>query len=145
MQVLVLCTGNSCRSQMAEAFINEREGWLAVSAGTHPAAQVNARAVAVMKEIGIDMLAKGANPKTIESLGDRDYDWVWTVCDNAHESCPRFPGKARVVHIGFPDPPVLAKDAATEEDALVFFRQVRDDIKRTVDSLPGAFEAAYKA
>ena len=135
--VLFLCTGNSCRSQMAEGWTRALKGDQidAFSAGieTHG---LNPRAVQVMAEAGVDI--SGHKSKTVADLPTKDFDFVVTVCDHAHESCPLFPGKTKVVHVGFDDPPRLAKEAKTEEEALAHYRRVRDEIKAFVENLPGA-------
>ena len=137
---LFLCTGNSCRSQMAEGWTRALKGDQidAFSAGieTHG---LNPRAVQVMAEAGVDI--SGHKSKTVADLPTKDFDFVVTVCDHAHESCPLFPGKTKVVHVGFDDPPRLAKEARTEEEALAHYRRVRDEIKAFVENLPGALTA----
>lgn len=137
IRILFLCTGNSCRSQMAEGWAKalKRDVLDAYSAGieTHG---LNPRAVQVMAEAGVDI--SGHTSKNVQDLMDIPFDYVVTVCDHAHETCPMFPGKAKVVHVGFDDPPLLARDAATEEDALEIYRRVRDQIRHFVESLPGA-------
>jgi len=135
MMVLFLCTGNSCRSQMAEGWARTLKGDVieAYSAGieTHG---LNPNAVKVMAEAGVDI--SGHRSKHLDELKDVAFDYVITVCDNAHESCPLFPGKTRVVHVGFDDPPRLAKTAKTEEEALEHYRRVRDEIRAFVEELP---------
>jgi arsenate reductase len=135
MMVLFLCTGNSCRSQMAEGWARALKGDVieAYSAGieTHG---LNPNAVKVMAEAGVDI--SGHRSKHLDELKDVAFDYVITVCDNAHESCPLFPGKTRVVHVGFDDPPRLAKTAKTEEEALGHYRRVRDEIRAFVEELP---------
>lgn len=133
-KVLVLCTGNSCRSQMAEAIINERYGdrWEAYSAGTDPSGYVHPKAIEVLAEIGIEH--KGRSKHTDE-FRDVDFDLVITVCDDAHESCPLWLGKGKRVHSGFQDP---AKATGREEEILAVFRQVRDQIRETI---PGILKA----
>jgi arsenate reductase (thioredoxin) len=135
MKILFLCTGNSCRSQMAEGWTRVLKGDLieAFSAGieTHG---LNPRAVEVMAEAGVDI--SHHRSKTVADLPTKDFDFVVTVCDDAHEACPLFPGKTRVVHVGFDDPPRLAKDAKTEEEAIAHYRRVRDEIKEFVETLP---------
>ena len=135
LRVLFLCTGNSCRSQMAEGWAHTLKGAQieAFSAGieTHG---LNPRAVKVMAEAGVDI--SGHKSKTIADLPTKEFDFVVTVCDHAHESCPLFPGNTRVVHVGFDDPPRLAKDAKSEEEALAHYRRVRDEIKAFVETLP---------
>lgn len=135
LRILFLCTGNSCRSQMAEGWAKALRGDAieAYSAGieTHG---LNPRAVKVMAEAGVDISAHRS--KNVSELMDIPFDYVVTVCGNAHESCPMFPGKAKVVHVGFDDPPKLAKDAKTEEEALAHYRRVRDEIKAFILTLP---------
>lgn len=123
-KVLFLCTGNSCRSQMAEAIVNSTyaDQWEAVSAGTQPAGYVHPKAIAVLKEIGITH--KGSSKNTDQFRGV-DFDLVVTVCDDAAENCPVWLGKGKRVHIGFPDP---AKAVGDEEQVMAVFRAVRDDI-----------------
>ena len=137
IKILFLCTGNSCRSQMAEGWTRALKGDRieAFSAGieTHG---LNPRAVAVMAEAGVDI--SSCRSKAVADLPTKDFDYVVTVCDHAHESCPLFPGKTKVVHVGFDDPPRLAKDAKTEEEARAHYRRVRDEIKAFVETLPGA-------
>ena len=140
LKILFLCTGNSCRSQMAEGWTRalKDDRIEAVSAGieTHG---LNPRAVQVMAEAGVDI--SGHRSKTVADLPTKDFDYVVTVCDHAHESCPLFPGKTRIVHVGFDDPPRLAQDAKSEEEALTHYRRVRDEIKAFVETLPGALTA----
>jgi arsenate reductase (thioredoxin) len=128
-QVLVLCTGNSARSQMAEAIINARRGdqWQAVSAGTQPAAQVNPYALRALAEIGIETV--GSTPKHINSFSGQFFDLVITVCDDAAENCPIWPGQGKRLHISFPDPARAEGDDAAKETV---FRSVRDDIERRI-------------
>lgn len=128
-QVLVLCSGNSARSQMAEAIINKYRGdqWQAVSAGTQPAAQVNPYAVRVLAEIGID--TADCTPKHVSSFTGQSFDKVITVCDDAAENCPIWPGQGKRLHIGFPDPARAEGDDAAKE---TIFRTVRDDIERRI-------------
>lgn len=126
MKILVLCTGNSCRSQMAEAFLKSFDSSLEVySAGTKPAAQVHPKAVAVMKEVGISL--DGAFPKDVDRFLNNAFDYVITVCDNAKERCPVFVGSVKHgLHIGFDDP---AEATGTNEEVMAVFRRVRDEIK----------------
>jgi len=137
--VLFLCTGNSCRSQMAEGFARVLKGDLveAYSAGieTHG---LNPSAVKVMVEAGVDISAQRS--KHVDELGSMEFDYVVTVCDHARESCPRFAGNAKVVHVAFDDPPRLAEGASTEEEALSHYRRVRDEIMAFVEQLPAALE-----
>lgn len=99
---------------------------------------LNPSAVKVMAEAGVDIT--GHHSKHLDELRNIDFDYVITVCDNAHESCPMFPGKTKVVHVGFDDPPRLAKEAETEEDALNCYRTVRDEIKAFVQKMPDFFQ-----
>lgn len=136
-RILFLCTGNSCRSQMAEGWARhlkseQIEAW---SAGTHPQ-PLNPLAVRVMAEAGVDIA--GQRSKSVAELSDMEFDFVVTVCDAASESCPVFRGKARIVHVPFDDPPRLAAGAASEEEALTHYRRVRDEIRAFVGSLPDA-------
>ena len=129
--VLFLCTGNSCRSQMAEAIVNAQLGdeWEAVSAGTIPAGYVHPKAIAVLKEIGIEH--QGISKSTDQFRGTA-FDLVVTVCDDAAENCPLWLGEGKRVHLGFPDP---AKAAGSEQEVLAVFRSVRDDILIKVAAL----------
>jgi len=125
-QILILCTGNSARSQMAEALINaRRDDWQAVSAGTQPAERVNPYALRALEEIGIN--TQGSRPTHIDEFIGRPFDMVITVCDDANENCPVWPGQGRRIHVGFPDP---AKAEGTDEEIMEVFRSVRDDIER---------------
>ena len=136
MKILFLCTGNSCRSQMAEGWARHLKGdrIAAYSAGVE-AHGLNARAVQAMAEAGVDI--SGHQSQRLDDLGDMAFDVVVTVCGNAHERCPIFPGgKTRVVHVGFDDPPALARGAATEEEAMGHYRRVRDAIRDFVETLP---------
>jgi arsenate reductase len=127
MKILILCTGNSCRSQMAEGFLKSFDSELEVySAGTNPSDQVHPVAVKVMREVGID-ISQGY-PKDVDQFLDRSFDYVITVCDNARETCPVFHGNVKEqLHIGFEDP---AEATGTETEVLEIFRRVRDEIKR---------------
>jgi arsenate reductase len=135
-KVLFLCTGNSARSQLAEALVNARRGdqWQAFSAGTQPAAQVNPYAIRALAEVGIP--AEDARPKSItEWIGQR-FDLIVTVCDDAAENCPVWPGAGKRIHIGFPDP---AKVTGTDEIILAAFRDTRDAIERQIFPALDAF------
>jgi arsenate reductase len=125
-RVLILCTGNSCRSQMAEGWVNHllADRWEARSAGTHPAAIVHPLSVVVMAEVGIDI--SGGVPEHLGRYLEQPWDLVVTVCDSAREECPFFPGGREQIHVGFPDP-VLAEGSA--EELLAVYRAVRDDIR----------------
>ena len=139
LRVLFLCTGNSCRSQMAEGWARHLKGDRidAFSAGieTHG---LNPNAVKVMAEAGVDISRQRS--KSVDELKGIEFDGVVTVCDHAHEACPIFPGKTKVVHVGFDDPPRLAREAKTEEEALAHYRRVRDEIKAFVEKLPEALD-----
>ena len=126
MRILILCTGNSCRSQMAEGFLKSFDRRLEVlSAGTAPAAQVNPRAVLVMKESGIDL--SSSFPKNVDQFLGQSFDYVITVCDNARESCPVFSGPVQHrLHFGFEDP---AEATGTDEEITSVFHRVRDEIR----------------
>jgi len=123
-KVLFLCTGNSCRSQMAEAIVNARLGrtWHAQSAGTRPAGYVHPKAIAALAEVGI---AHEGSAKSTETLRGQEFDLVVTVCDAAAEECPLWLGRGRRAHLGFPDP---AKAEGSEEEIMAAFRAVRDDM-----------------
>jgi arsenate reductase len=140
LKILFLCTGNSCRSQMAEGWARYLKGDLLepYSAGieTHG---LNPLAVQVMAEAGVDL--SGHHSKHLDEVKDIPFDYVITVCDNARESCPMFPGKVKVIHVGFDDPPRLAKKAKTRQEALDCYRRVRDEIRIFVETLP---ESAQK-
>jgi len=125
-RVLILCTGNSCRSQMAHGWINHllKGRWEAHSAGTAPAERVHPLAVRVMAEEGIDIT--GHAPQHVDRFVGEPWDLVVTVCDSAAETCPIFPGKVERIHVSFPDP---AAATGTEDERLPVFRQVRDDIR----------------
>jgi arsenate reductase len=122
---LVLCTGNSCRSQMAEAIINHDLGgqWQAFSAGTQPAGHVHPLSLQVLGEIGI---THHGVSKSTEQFRDRQFDVIITVCDDAAENCPVWLGSGVKVHIGFPDP---SKTAGSDEEVLAAFRKVRDEMR----------------
>ena len=126
MRILILCTGNSCRSQMAEGFLNSFDKRIeAFSAGTNPSSKVHPKAVQVMQEIGID-ISNGYPQDVSEYLG-QSFDYVITVCDNARETCPVFTGSVKEqLHIGFEDP---AEATGTEQEVIDVFRRIRDEIK----------------
>ena len=126
MKILILCTGNSCRSQMAQGFLKSFDNKIEVhSAGTFPATKVNQRAIGVMAEVGID-ISKNA-PKSVDEFLNDKWDYVITVCDDAKETCPVFLGKVKHrLHIGFDDPTLAI---GTEEFIMSEFRKVRDLIR----------------
>jgi len=128
LKVLILCTGNSCRSQMAEALVNHFLGstWQAASAGTQPAGYVHPLALQALAEIGIPHQGES---KSVEQFRGQHFDVVVTVCDDAAENCPVWLGPGAKVHIGFPDP---AKAQGAPEEILGAFRAVRDDIRKRV-------------
>lgn len=132
--VLFLCTGNSCRSQMAEGFCRHLRGneFDAYSAGIEKHG-LNPLAVKVMQEAGVDI--SGHQSKTLEDLDGVMFDVVITVCGHANETCPVFPGDARRIYHGFDDPPKLAANAQSEEEALQHYRRVRDDIRAFIANL----------
>ncbi|TNE97889.1 MAG: arsenate reductase ArsC [Deltaproteobacteria bacterium] len=131
--VLFLCTGNSCRSQMAEGFGKALKGnkFNFYSAGTKKHG-LNPYAIKVMSEVGIDISTHESN--TTDELSDVKMDFVFTVCSDAHENCPFFPG-GRIIHVGFDDPPRLTKEMSDEEEILNVYRRVRDEIKTFVNSI----------
>ena len=136
LKMLFLCTGNSCRSQMAEGWARALKADVIepYSAGieTHG---LNLLAVKVMAEAGVDI--SGQCSKTVEAVKDVPFDYVVTVCGHANETCPMWlRGKAKVVHVGFDDPPALAKGAKSEEEALGHYRRVRDEILAFIQTLP---------
>jgi arsenate reductase len=132
MRVLILCTGNSCRSQMAAGFLASFDSTLEVhSAGTYPAMRVHPKAVEVMKESGVDI--SHAFPKSVDRYLAQPFDYVITVCDNANETCPVFSGSVRRrLHMGFDDPSFFP---GTDEQRLAEFRRVRDQIRARFENL----------
>ena len=135
LKILFLCTGNSCRSQMAEGWAKHLHADLleAYSAGVAPG-RLDPRAVAVMAEVGVDISAQ--RPKSVSEMIERPLDLVVTVCEHAQETCPVFPGRVPLRHRSFADPPRLAATARTEEEALGHYRRVRDEIRAFVAGLP---------
>ncbi len=135
IRLLFLCTGNSCRSQMAEGFVKalKSDEMEAYSAGVERHG-LNSRAATVMAEAGIDISHNTS--KTVDELPSEPFDYVVTLCGHANEHCPYFPAITKVLHVGFPDPPALAKDAKTEEEALSHYRTVRDSIREFVLGMP---------
>ncbi len=133
-KVLFLCTGNSCRSQMAEGWAKKLHPGVieAYSAGTDPGS-VDPRAIKVMAEAGVDI--SGHRSKHAGEFKEMAFDLVVTVCDKARETCPVWFGKAQKLHKSFEDPPFLAKEAGTEEEALGHYRRVRDEIRKFVEDL----------
>lgn len=133
-KVLFLCTGNSCRSQMAEGWARRLrpDAIEAYSAGVEPHG-LNPLAVRVMAEAGVDISAHRS--KHVSDLASIPFDYVVTVCNHADETCPVFPGKVKRLHVGFDDPPRLAKDAKTEAEALYHYRRVRDEIRHFIEHI----------
>ena len=133
-KILFLCTGNSCRSQIAEGFgkefLNEEFEFYSAGIETHG---LNLYAVKVMQEIGIDISAYKS--KTIDMLKEKEFDFVITVCDHANENCPYFPAKIRRLHKSFDDPPKLTQSVRDENEKLNIYRRVRDEIKKYILNL----------
>ena len=131
-RVLILCTGNSARSQIAEGLLRHDAGdrFEVFSAGTRPS-QVRPEAIAVMRELGIDI--SGHRSKSVDEFTGQSFDYVLTVCDNARESCPIFPGKSAMIHRNFEDPAALA---GSEEERLALFRRVRDEMRQHLYGFP---------
>lgn len=141
-RVLILCTGNSCRSQMAEALWNElgRGQWEAHSAGSKPAGYVHPLAVRVMRESGADLSRHQS--KSVQQYRDRPFDLVVTVCGNARDACPTWPGATAAFHWPFDDP---ADAGGTDEEKLVTFRRVRDEIRQRIADYLASPESALPA
>jgi arsenate reductase (thioredoxin) len=145
LRILFLCTGNSCRSQIAEGWTRALKGNSieVYSAGIEPHG-LNPIAVEVMAEAGVDISQQTS--KHLDTFKDKVFDAVITVCDNARESCPFFPGAKRVLHIGFTDPPAMAKEQAAkgagEEEQRNCYRLVRDEIRAFVETLPESLEGS---
>lgn len=139
INLLFLCTGNSCRSQMAEGWTrhlkNDQINVYSAGIETHG---LNPSAVEVMSEAGVDI--SGHKSTHIDELREVPIDYVITVCDHAHETCPFFPGGSKVIHVGFDDPPKMAEEIAerggSNEEQLDCFRRVRDEIRKFVETLP---------
>lgn len=134
-KILFLCTGNSCRSQIAEAITNKffHQTWQAFSAGTKPAGFVHPIALQVLAEIGIEH--KGIS-KSVDEFKNQEFDLIVTVCDSAAEECPLWLGKGKRIHLGFPDP---AKATGTSGEIFAVFRKLRDDIQNQIGSLLNNF------
>lgn len=132
-RVLVLCTGNSARSQMAEGLLRHDAGdrFEVFSAGVDPAARVRPEAIAVMQELGIDI--SGHRAKHLDEFAGQKFDYVLTVCDNAKEACPIFPGQTVTIHHSFHDP---AAFDGSEEERIALFRRVRDEIRQYLRIFP---------
>jgi arsenate reductase len=134
-KILFLCTGNSCRSQMAEGWARHLKGDRIepYSAGVEPQ-EVNPRTVLVMAEAGVDIARQRS--KHVDTLKDIPFDAVVTLCGHAQEHCPIFPGRVKKLHVGFEDPATLARTARTEEEALAHYRRIRDEIRAFIETLP---------
>jgi len=156
LRILFLCTGNSCRSQMAEGWARALRGdSVEPSSAGLVARGLDPRAVRAMAEAGVDVsdqhsktldeLLAGGSSEDGRAPGDPPFDVVVTVCAHAHETCPLFPGAVPVVHVGFDDPPALAAAAASEDEAMSHYRRVRDEIRAFVERLPEALGAAGPA
>lgn len=143
LKVLFLCTGNSCRSQMAEGWAKHLKSDFIepYSAGieTHG---LNQRAARAMAEAGVDISAHRS--KNVSELMNVKFDYVVTVCSSANESCPIFPGRAKVVHVAFDDPPKLAAGAKSEDEIMTHYRRVRDEIRAFIERLPEAFSNDHR-
>ncbi len=141
LKVLFLCTGNSCRSQMAEGWARCLKGDVIepCSAGIEKHG-LNPYAVKVMAEAGVDISKHYS--KTPQDLGPVEFDYVVTVCGHADENCPVFPGKTQVVHVGFEDPPKLTRHLPDGGEKLAVYRRVRDEIRKFIETLPGSLTAA---
>lgn len=135
IKILFLCTGNSCRSQMAQGWVRElKSDQIEAESAGIVRHGINPRAVKAMLEAGVDI--SDQTSKSLDDLDSLDFDYVVTLCGHAHETCPNFPGSATIVHHGFDDPPTLAKDAETEEEAMEPFRRVRDQIREFISGMP---------
>ena len=134
-KILFLCTGNSCRSQIAEGWVRTLKGAFLIpySAGieTHG---LDPKAVQVMSEVGVDISKQQS--KLIRELSEKDFDYVVTICDDANEKCPVFSGKAKRLHHPFDNPPILARSAKSEEEVLAIYRRVRDETRDYVKGMP---------
>lgn len=139
-RVLILCTGNSCRSQMAEAIVNHdlSHSWQAFSAGTQPSGYTHPLAIRALAEIGISHQGES---KPVDRFRGENFDCVITVCDDAAENCPVWLGKGKRIHIGFPDP---AKAEGSENEKMAMFRQVRDDIRVRIIQFLQTFDPVQK-
>jgi arsenate reductase len=138
IRVLFLCTGNSCRSQMAEGWAQHLKGDVVdvYSAGIRPIG-VSSRAIKTMAEAGVDISMHTS--KSIDDLGGVDFDYVVTLCDNAAQNCPVFPGKAKVIHKPLKDPYCAT---GSEEQVMAEFRKVRDQIKAFIETIPTSLESS---
>lgn len=137
MKILFLCTGNSCRSQMAHGWANALKPEFEFESAGLEAHGLNPNAAAVMAEAGVDISHHQSQTlDDLQAAGHQlDFDVVFTVCGHADETCPAFPGNTRKIHVGFDDPPKLAASAASEEEAFTHYRRVRDEIREFVTTL----------
>ncbi len=144
LKVLFLCAGNSCRSQMAEGWARalKKEAIEPYSAGID-IHELDPLAVIVMAESGIDI--SGHRAKHVREIMHVEFDYVITVCDNANESCPLFPKPVKRIHVNFEDPPILAKNAKSEEEALRHYRRIRDEIREYIKTLPDSLSGKLYA
>lgn len=134
-KILFICTGNSCRSQMAEGWVRKLKGDVLepYSAGIEKHG-IDPKAVKVMSEVGVDISKQQS--KIISELGEKYFDYVVTICNDANEKCPVFLGKAKRLHHGFDNPPILSRKTKSEEESLAIYRRVRDEIKQYVSEMP---------
>jgi arsenate reductase (thioredoxin) len=134
-RVLILCTGNSARSQMAEGLLRHDAGerFEVASAGTRPS-RVRPEAIAVMRELGIDI--SGHRSKSVDEFAGQKFDYVLTVCDNARETCPIYPGHANRLHHSFEDPAAVEAATGSDDERLAAFRRVRDEIRKYLRDFP---------
>ena len=139
IHILFLCTGNSCRSQMAEGWTRalRSDAFEPYSAGIERHG-MNPYAVRVMTEAGVDI--SGQSSKLVDELPKVPFDYVVTVCDSANENCPYFPGAAKRVHKGFDDPPRLAAELTDQQAILDVYRRVRDEVRAFVEGMPGSLQ-----
>jgi len=140
LKILFLCTGNSCRSQMAEGFARHLIGNVVIpfSAGIE-AKGLDPYAVRVMKESGIDI--SDQHSKTVDKLTGIEFDYCITLCGHAEENCPIFPAKTKIIHRGFDDPPKLAANAKSEEEIISHYRRIRDEIRKYIETLPASLRS----
>lgn len=136
--ILFVCTGNSCRSQMAEGWVRKLKGDILVSHSGIEKHGIDPKAVKVMSEVGVDI--SNQQSKLISELSEKNFDYVVTICNDAKEKCPVFPGKAKRLHHGFDNPPVLARKTESVEEALTIYRRVRDEIRSFVESMPDSLQ-----
>jgi arsenate reductase (thioredoxin) len=135
IKILFLCTGNACRSQVAEGWTRHlRSNRIEACSGGIEPKGVDRRAIEAMAEVGVDISSQTS--KHVEALGNVPFDFVVTLCDHAQEACPFFPAGTRVLHVGFEDPPKLALGAKSEAEAMSHYKRVRDEIRRFIETLP---------